>query len=86
MPRVCAQVAKLAEEGKQVTQRMFIRVYAPEWNITQKLLNDAIERALFEDWLAVLDTLNDSGRKVSYLITGDKYVPPSESQQFDFNQ
>ena len=65
---------------------MFIRVYAPEWNITQKLLNDAIERALFEDWLAVLDTLNDSGRKVSYLITGDKYVPPSESQQFDFNQ
>ena len=86
MPRVCAQVAKLAEEGKQVTQRMFIRIYAPEWNVTQKLLNDAIERAFFEGWLEVLDTLNDRGGKVAYLVTGDKYIPPSESQQFDFNQ
>lgn len=84
MPRVCAKVADLAKESRHITRRSFIRVYDSEWGVSRRLLDDAIERALFEGWLELWETANESGRKTVYLVPGENYDPPEE-RPFDFN-
>ena len=84
MPRICAKVADLVKENRHITRRSFIRVYDSEWGVPRRLLDDAIERALFEGWLEVREMPNESGRKTVYLVPGENYAP-LEDRSFDFN-
>lgn len=59
-------------------------MYDSEWGVSRRLLDDAIERALFEGWLELWETANESGRKTVYLVPGENYDPPEE-RPFDFN-
>lgn len=84
--RICAEVAALQEAGKPITRRIFVRLYDKQWGVSRQILDNTIEKALFEEALLELESLNASGKKTSYLAPGPKYVPRDEELEYDFNR